>query len=173
MGITQDFFDSYAYDFDALYGAPQNILSSVINPLFRKSMKLRFEKTIEYSAPVDGKSILDIGCGPGHYAIALSKSGAKNVVGIDFAPEMIKIAKEKSQMAGNDSKMANYGGVQSSWSAGTRFVKLIAGQSTALGLAYGENTSVPDNLKTEQIMEIYARRQLNNWTHISPHLQLV
>lgn len=44
---------------------------------------------------------------------------------------------------------------------------------TALGLAYGENTSVLDNLKVEQIMEIYARRQLNKWTHISPHLQLV
>lgn len=100
MGITQDFFDSYAYDFDALYGAPQNILSSVINPLFRKSMKLRFEKTIEYTAPVDGKTILDIGCGPGHYAVALSKAGAKNLVGIDFAPEMIKIAKEKSQVTG-------------------------------------------------------------------------
>ncbi|MBD3290090.1 hypothetical protein GF337_14885 [candidate division KSB1 bacterium] len=73
----------------------------------------------------------------------------------------------------NDAKMAGYWGVQSSWSAGTRFVEQIAGQSTALGLAYGENTPSLENLKTEQIVEIYARRQLNQWTHISPHLQLV
>ena len=72
----------------------------------------------------------------------------------------------------NDVKVAEFWGIQSSWSAGTRFVKQIAGQSTALGLAYGETTSVVDNLQTEQIMEIYARRQLNKWTHLSPHLQL-
>lgn len=73
----------------------------------------------------------------------------------------------------NDSKVADYWGIQTAWSAGTRFVKQIAGQTTALGLAYGENTSSQDFLKKERIMEIYARRQLNKWTQLSPHVQIV
>ena len=43
------------------------------------------------------KKVFDIGCGPGHYSIALSKAGAKRVTGIDFADEMINIAKQRSK----------------------------------------------------------------------------
>jgi len=97
MKDTKQFFDKYAYDFDALYGVPKNILNYIINPIFRKSMRLRFEKTMEYAYPIQGKTVFDIGCGPGHYAIALSKAGAKKVVGVDFAAEMINIAIQKSK----------------------------------------------------------------------------
>lgn len=40
------------------------------------------------------KSLLDIGCGTGNHDIYFSKTGIK-VLGIDAAPEMIKIAKQK------------------------------------------------------------------------------
>ncbi len=73
----------------------------------------------------------------------------------------------------NDTRLARYWGIKSAWSAGTRFVQQIAGQTTALGLAYGENTADRSNLKKERVLEIYGRRQLNKWTHISPHIQLV
>ncbi len=97
MKDTKQFFDKYAYDFDALYRVPKNILNYIINPIFRKSMRLRFEKTMEYTYPIQGKTVFDIGCGPGHYAIALSKAGAEKVVGVDFAAEMISIAIRKSK----------------------------------------------------------------------------
>ena len=99
MPDTKQFFDEYAYDFDALYGVPNNFINLIANPIFRKSMRLRFEKTIAYADPVVGKTVIDIGCGPGHYAIALAKAGAKKIVGIDFAPEMINIAKQKAANA--------------------------------------------------------------------------
>jgi 2-polyprenyl-3-methyl-5-hydroxy-6-metoxy-1,4-benzoquinol methylase len=96
MKNTEEFFNKYAYDFDALYGVPNNLLNRIINPIFRKSMKLRFGKTMEFVDPIQDKTIFDIGCGPGHYTIALIKAGAKKVVGIDFAEEMINIAKQKA-----------------------------------------------------------------------------
>ena len=73
----------------------------------------------------------------------------------------------------NDAEMAEYWGLKSAWSIGTRFVKQISGQTTALGLAFGENNPHLKNLKNEQILEIYARRQFNKWMHLSPHLQIV
>lgn len=97
MPDARTFFDKYAYDFDALYGVPHNPLNYIINPLFRKSMKLRFQKSIQYCFPIKDKTVFDVGCGPGHYSIALAKAGAKKIVGVDFADEMIKIAKEKAR----------------------------------------------------------------------------
>ena len=64
---TQTFFHQYANDFDAIYGNQNGVVDSVINKLFRKSMRLRYEKSVEGCEPVQGRSVLDVGCGPGHY----------------------------------------------------------------------------------------------------------
>ena len=97
---TQTFFHQYANDFDAIYGNQNGLLDSVINRLFRKSMKLRYEKTIEGCDPIEGKSVLDIGCGPGHYSITLAQRGASRVVGIDFAEGMLQLATEHAGRVG-------------------------------------------------------------------------
>lgn len=97
---TQTFFHQYANDFDAIYGNQNGIVDSVINRLFRKSMKLRYEKTIEGCQPIAGKSVLDIGCGPGHYSITLAQRGASRVVGIDFAEGMLQLASEHARKVG-------------------------------------------------------------------------
>ncbi|MCK4539356.1 MAG: methyltransferase domain-containing protein [Candidatus Krumholzibacteria bacterium] len=99
MGRVEEFFDKYAYDFNAIYGNEQSFINNMLNPILRKSMRTRFEKTVLYSQPMEGKTALDIGCGPGHYSIVLAEDGAKNVVGIDFAEEMIKIAREKASVS--------------------------------------------------------------------------
>lgn len=46
----------------------------------------------EALAPLDGKHVLDIGCGPGNLAKSLQKFGAR-VTGVDPAPEMIEAAR--------------------------------------------------------------------------------
>ena len=97
---TQTFFHQYANDFDAIYGNQNGVVDSVINKLFRKSMRLRYEKSIEGCEPVQGKSVLDIGCGPGHYSITLAQRGASRVVGIDFAEGMLKLAAEHARKVG-------------------------------------------------------------------------
>jgi 2-polyprenyl-3-methyl-5-hydroxy-6-metoxy-1,4-benzoquinol methylase len=76
---VSDFFDRYACDFNAIYNRDATLLNRLISTLFRRSMKLRYTKTVEGCFPVEGKSVIDIGCGPGHYGITLAKMGAKYV----------------------------------------------------------------------------------------------
>jgi 2-polyprenyl-3-methyl-5-hydroxy-6-metoxy-1,4-benzoquinol methylase len=101
---TQDFFHQYAGDFDAIYSNRNGLFNGVVNNLFRKSMKLRFGKSIEGCRPVEGKTVLDVGCGPGHYSITLAQRGAAHVTGIDFADGMLKIAEQHAERAGVGSK---------------------------------------------------------------------
>jgi len=97
---TSGFFDSYAQDFNAIYGNKNNLLNNLINKLFRKTMKIRFSKTVEGCFPIDGKNVIDIGCGPGHYSITLAQKGASHILGIDFAEGMINHAKKNAEHAG-------------------------------------------------------------------------
>jgi 2-polyprenyl-3-methyl-5-hydroxy-6-metoxy-1,4-benzoquinol methylase len=97
---VKDFFDHYAVDFNAIYGTESGLVSSIVSRLFRKSMKLRYFMTMEGCQPVADKTVLDIGCGPGHYAVSLAKMGAKSVTGIDFADGMLNIARERAAREG-------------------------------------------------------------------------
>lgn len=95
-----EFFDRYAADFDAIYGNSGGLATSLANRLFRRSMRLRFEKTLEGCQPVSGMSVLDVGCGPGHYSVALARMGAREVLGVDLAPGMLDIARARAKGAG-------------------------------------------------------------------------
>lgn len=101
---TADFFDSYAGDFSAIYGTSNSPLNRVINSLFRKSMRLRFIKTIEGCDPIEGATVLDVGCGPGHYSVALARLGASSVCGVDFAPGMIELSRRHARQAGVEDR---------------------------------------------------------------------
>lgn len=97
---TSQFFDAYARDFNAIYNTRNTLVNRLINRLLRKSMKLRYEKTLQGCHPIEGKKVIDVGCGPGHYGIALARRGAAQVLGIDFAQGMIDIAKKNAELAG-------------------------------------------------------------------------
>lgn len=90
------FFDSYSADFNALYGSRKTALSSLIDRTFRKSMRLRFERSVEGCMPVEGRSVLDVGCGPGHYSVRLATQGASSCFGLDFAESMVHLAQENA-----------------------------------------------------------------------------
>lgn len=96
---VRGFFDRYATDFDAIYGTQNTVFERMINQLFRKSMRARFDKVMESVNPARGKRVLDVGCGPGLYSVMLAKAGA-DVVGVDFADEMLQIARAKAQEFG-------------------------------------------------------------------------
>jgi SAM-dependent methyltransferase len=97
---TRIFFDDYAPDFDSIYGTCNNWLNRLVNRRLRRSMAIRYAKTIEGCTPIEGRTVLDVGCGPGHYAVALARRGAREVVGIDFAESMIQLARQKAEAAG-------------------------------------------------------------------------
>jgi 2-polyprenyl-3-methyl-5-hydroxy-6-metoxy-1,4-benzoquinol methylase len=101
---TSEFFHTYAHDFNAIYGNSNTFVNRWINRYLRASMRLRYEKTIAGCSPIEGKSVLDIGCGPGHYSVALAKNGAARVYGIDFADEMIAIARQNAASSGVEGR---------------------------------------------------------------------
>ncbi|MEW5820241.1 MAG: class I SAM-dependent methyltransferase [Cyanobacteriota bacterium] len=101
---TSEFFNSYVHDFDAIYGNNNTNLNLLINKYFRTSMKLRYIETINGCQPVEGKTAIDIGCGPGHYSVALAQKGIKSVVGIDFAQNMLDVAAKRAKEAGVEDK---------------------------------------------------------------------
>ncbi len=98
------FFDSYANELDAVFTNRGSILKRAINKWFRKSTRLRYLKTLEACRPIEEKTAIDIGCGPGYYAVALAKSGARKVLGIDISPAMIALAKEQAKQAGVEDR---------------------------------------------------------------------
>ena len=100
---TSSFFDSYAEDFTSIYGNEHTLLNRFINERFRKSMRQRFEMSISRCQPIEGRSVLDIGCGPGHYGVALAKQGASKVLGVDFADGMLEIARKSAKEYGVDN----------------------------------------------------------------------
>jgi len=92
---VKDFFDNNATQFDSLYEAT-NPLQRLLNRILRKSVTRRFQKTIEECKPIEGRSVLDIGCGTGRYGVSLAAAGADYVLGVDFAEKMIKLAQRKA-----------------------------------------------------------------------------
>jgi len=94
---VKDFFDLYAEDFDSIYEGQRSLTGKLIDRFLRKSIKGRFLQTMQECSPVEGKTILDIGCGSGQYSTSLAVAGAKYVLGIDFSQKMIELAEERAE----------------------------------------------------------------------------
>lgn len=95
------YFDITAEEFDQQYDSSKGWFYRVVNSLLRKpGLIKRMKVTLDLMGDVRGKSVLDIGCGPGHLLINIAKKGALKVVGIDLSPKMINIAKNKLREGG-------------------------------------------------------------------------
>ncbi len=94
------FFDGYVEEFDALYSGQGPFIRRAINKWFRKSCFQCYLKTLKACEPITGKSVVDVGCGPGRYAVVLAQNGARKVLGIDISPAMIEHSREHARAAG-------------------------------------------------------------------------
>jgi len=95
---VETFFHGYAADFDSIYGhtKKRSLWDKFLDKYFRRSMRLRYDLVLKYSANPEIKTILDIGCGGGVYCDALLNMN-KKVTGLDIADGMLKLARQKTQ----------------------------------------------------------------------------
>ena len=98
------FWDSYASDFDSIYGTRNSFINNVVNKMFRNCMKMRFEKTMQI-IPKEKVSVIDIGCGPGHYCFSLAQNDQRDILGIDFSENMIELATNHAKELGIEEKL--------------------------------------------------------------------
>lgn len=61
--------------------------------------RLEMTAVLEFLAPVEGKRVLDAGCGDGTYSIAAAERGAL-VTGVDLSEDMLVMARERSAARG-------------------------------------------------------------------------
>jgi 2-polyprenyl-3-methyl-5-hydroxy-6-metoxy-1,4-benzoquinol methylase len=87
-------FSETSAAFDSFYKQDKGLFSKLIDGIFRRSMRLRFERVIEQVVPYENKTVLDVGCGAGRYPIALALKGIRQALGIDFAEGMIARAND-------------------------------------------------------------------------------
>ena len=96
---VRTYFDTRAEQFDHLYREDVR-WRALFNRIFRQAIYQRFAIALAESGKVQGARILDVGCGPGRYVLAYAQLGAAQVVGIDVAEGMIKLAEKHAQAAG-------------------------------------------------------------------------
>lgn len=89
---VRDHFDADAERFDAIYQTKKGPLARIIDDRWRGVVQRRLTENVQRLMPLDGKSVLDVGCGSGRFCLEYARHGASRVVGVDFAPKMIEIA---------------------------------------------------------------------------------
>jgi 2-polyprenyl-3-methyl-5-hydroxy-6-metoxy-1,4-benzoquinol methylase len=93
MPQVAKFWNTIAHDFDAIYTGNKNPLARRLDLILRKDIYQRFDWVMERAGDVRGASICDVGCGSGRFVNELARRGASRVLGIDVAPEMLKLAR--------------------------------------------------------------------------------
>ena len=97
-------FDEDARRFDAIYEPGGGPVRRFVDGIWRGVVRRRFELALARLEPLAGKAVLDVGCGSGRYAVACAVRGAALVVGVDFAPAMIEIARALARRAGVEER---------------------------------------------------------------------
>lgn len=89
---VKEYFIRDAKTFDNIYDNRGGLITRIANVVFRKGMAERYRLTLELCGS-GNLSVLDIGCGAARFTIPLAERGMK-VLGIDYSPEMIRMADE-------------------------------------------------------------------------------
>jgi len=100
---TETYFQEKAQQFDALYEEKRDWRYHY-NRVFRRALYERVELTLATFQDLSEFSLLDVGCGSGRNSVLFAKAGARRVVGIDFAENMISLAQEWSRNQGVEAK---------------------------------------------------------------------
>jgi 2-polyprenyl-3-methyl-5-hydroxy-6-metoxy-1,4-benzoquinol methylase len=93
------YWNDIAHKFDAIYTGKKNPLSRNLDRWLRRDIYQRYEWVMNQAGDASGTTICDVGCGSGRFVASLAKRGAQ-VTGLDFAPEMLKLARQLAEEGG-------------------------------------------------------------------------
>jgi SAM-dependent methyltransferase len=99
-----DYFDRVSVSFDAIYSGDKSRVGRVWDMLTRSNIRYRLNHTLRAIAPATTKRVLDVGCGPGRYAVALASIGVEEVVGLDVSPRMVELARALVERSGRSQQ---------------------------------------------------------------------
>jgi 2-polyprenyl-3-methyl-5-hydroxy-6-metoxy-1,4-benzoquinol methylase len=100
LEAQREYWNRESGAFDTIYGSGKGSVPRFLDRVFRKDMYQRFEFTLEHSTPIEGRTFLDVGCGSGVYSVALAERGARHVTGIDIAPSMLELCRQRAERHG-------------------------------------------------------------------------
>lgn len=94
------YWNDVAGKFDAVYSGQKSPLGKALNGWLHRDMFERFDWVMEMAGGVQNTRICDVGCGSGRLVADLAKRGARRVVGVDVAPEMLRLASQHVAASG-------------------------------------------------------------------------
>ena len=99
---VEGYFQRTAVDFDSLYER-KNPLQHWTNRLLRRAIFERVRLTVDACEDMRNYDVLDVGSGSGRNSVIFAQAGARQVIGIDFAPNMVELARTyAAKTAGGD-----------------------------------------------------------------------
>ena len=96
------FFHAFADTFDTLYEKQRNPLMRAIDYVFRSDIEIRYNWTFDAFGKLDGKSIIDIGCGSGIYMKRALENNIHFICGLDPAENMLSLSKSRLRPFDNE-----------------------------------------------------------------------
>jgi len=94
------YWNGVAGALDTVYSARKGPVARALDSWLRQDMFERYDWVMGMAGDVRNSRICDVGCGSGRFVAEVAKRGASRVVGIDIAPEMLRLASEHVRGSG-------------------------------------------------------------------------
>lgn len=156
----RDHFNRHADEFDRLYESKrQSSLDRWLNRQFHSDIANRYLAALGHVRGSGAKSVLDVGCGPGHYLAALAEMGIPRIVGIDASEEMISLASQRPELMAQGSVeivRADY----SDWQTAEKF-------DVVLAMGFFDYTDAPASylakMREQSRLSVFASFPSRHW----------
>ena len=119
------YFHTHAADFDSIYKTDTPPLRRLRDKLSRKTVVRRADFVEAFADRHHPESALDVGCGSARFGLRLAPKGTR-VVGLDFAPDMIALARRLVEEAGVADKCTFHVADFMQWDPGETFDLVLA-----------------------------------------------
>ena len=100
---VRDYFERTAKEFDAIYSGNKNAFMRWLDRVMRRDMYDRYRMALEECDDSAIRTVLDVGTGSGRFCMPLAEK-KERVVGIDFSPSMIELARESARQHGVEDR---------------------------------------------------------------------